>query len=189
MLYLSASNRRDKGGNNVGNKPKTLDATGWAIVEELQKNARKPLKEIAKAVNLSAPSLTERIRKMEADGIIEGYKAIVNPQKVGYHFRAILALKTKYEWPEKYLNEKLKNMPEIINYWSVTGDVEVYIEVLLVSMKHLKSVLKTLSEHGRITTSVVISCCKHNGKNISRFDDDLNLDDGEDHEFSAHDLS
>ena len=74
----------------------------------------------------------ERIRKMEADGIIEGYKAIVNPQKVGYHFRAILALKTKYEWPEKYLNEKLKNMPEIINYWSVTGDVEVYIEVLLV---------------------------------------------------------
>ena len=91
MLYLSASNRRDKGGNNVGNKLKTLDATGWAIVEELQKNARKPLKEIAKAVNLSAPSLTERIRKMEADGIIEGYKAIVNPQKVGYHFRAILA--------------------------------------------------------------------------------------------------
>ena len=143
-----------------------LDDTSWAILDELQKDAKKPLRDIAKKVGLTAPAVMERIKKMEADDIIKGYCAIVDPCKVGYNFRAILALKTNYNWAEDYVIKKYDSIPEIINYWSVTGEVEFYIEVILPNIRYLESLLKKLSENGRIVTSVVITCLPNGRKKI-----------------------
>lgn len=149
---------------------KLLDDTGWAIIDELQKDARKSLREIGKKVGLTAPAVMERIRRLEEEEIIEGYRAVINPKKVGYNLKAILALKTKYDWPEDHITQKLEAIPEVINYWSVTGEVEYFIEILLPSIQYLESILRQLSNHGHIVTSVVISNCPQSGKVIPRPD-------------------
>ena len=66
-----------------------LDTTGWRILEELQGNARLTHKELGRRVNLSAPAAAERMRRMEEAGIITGYRAQVDPEKVGLPLAAL----------------------------------------------------------------------------------------------------
>ena len=56
-----------------------IDETGWKILEELQKNARIPFKQLADKVNLSPTATIERVKRMEEEGIILDYRATVDP--------------------------------------------------------------------------------------------------------------
>ncbi len=62
---------------------KLLDATGWQIIQALQKNARLSYHELGRRVGLTAPAVAERVRKLEEAGIIMGYMARINPAKGG----------------------------------------------------------------------------------------------------------
>ena len=133
-----------------------LDETGWHILEELQKDARLSYKELGRRVGLSTPAVIERVRRMEEAGIIEGYRATVNPRKVGYAFRVILAFATTYNNPDGVIARTLEDIPEVIRSWSVTGSNDYYMEVLIPSMEFLEDLLVHLSAHGRIVTSIVL---------------------------------
>ena len=60
-----------------------MDATDKKILELLQTNGRITVKEITQTISLTAPAVSERIKRLEKDGIIEGYTAIINPKKMG----------------------------------------------------------------------------------------------------------
>ena len=135
---------------------KLLDDTGWRILEELQGDARLSYKELGRRVNLSTPAVIERVRRMEEAGILEGYRGVVNPQKVGYAFRVILAVATVYNNPDHVILRTLAEIPEVIRSWSVTGSNDFYLEALIPSMEFLEDLLVRLSAHGRITTSIVL---------------------------------
>ena len=60
-----------------------MDATDKKILELLQTNGRITVKEITQTISLTAPAVSERIKRLEKDGIIEGYTAIINPKKNG----------------------------------------------------------------------------------------------------------
>ena len=135
---------------------KLLDDTGWRILEELQGDARLSYKELGRRVNLSTPAVIERVRRMEEAGILEGYRGVVNPQKVGYAFRVILAVATVYNNPDHVIFRTLAEIPEVIRSWSVTGSNDFYLEALIPSMEFLEDLLVRLSAHGRITTSIVL---------------------------------
>jgi Lrp/AsnC family transcriptional regulator, leucine-responsive regulatory protein len=70
-----------------------LDNTGWRILEELQGNARLTHKELDRRVNLSAPAAADRIKRMEEAGIITGYRAQVDPERVGLPLTAFVRMK------------------------------------------------------------------------------------------------
>ena len=55
-----------------------LDTTDWKILEALQKNARSTFTEIGQSVGLTAPAVRERIRRMESDELITGYRPVIN---------------------------------------------------------------------------------------------------------------
>ena len=135
---------------------KLLDDTGWRILEELQGDARLSYKELGRRVSLSTPAVIERVRRMEEAGILEGYRGVVNPQKVGYAFRVILAVATVYNNPDHVIFRTLAEIPEVIRSWSVTGSNDFYLEALIPSMEFLEDLLVRLSAHGRITTSIVL---------------------------------
>ena len=61
-----------------------MDATDYKILNLLQEDCRMTLREIGEQVNLTPPSVSERIHKMEDEGIIEGYRVAVNRAKIGY---------------------------------------------------------------------------------------------------------
>ena len=88
--------------------------------------------------------------------ILEGCRGVVNPQKVGYSFRVILAVATVYNNPDHVILRTLEEIPEVIRSWSVTGSNDFFIEVLVPSMEFLEDLLVKLSAHGRITTSIVL---------------------------------
>ena len=69
-----------------------LDATDWAIMHELQRDARLSFNQLAKLVNLSAPSVAARIRRLEDEKIIEGYHAQIDPAAAGLPLTAFLQL-------------------------------------------------------------------------------------------------
>ena len=67
-----------------------LDAHDTRILAELQADARLTMAELGRRVHLSQPAVTERVKKLEAAGVISGYRATVNLGKLGYGIRAII---------------------------------------------------------------------------------------------------
>ena len=142
-------------------RKRDLDPTDLRILAELQKNARSSFTEIGAAVCLSAPAVRDRIKQMEDDGLISGYKVVLDHAQLGKPIRAMITVQVKREhgrWrvPDCEVLELFSRSPEIIRYWSVTGDVDFVIEVVLPSMKSLEELHRKLEAWGIFTTYMVL---------------------------------
>lgn len=133
-----------------------LDETGWHILEALQENARLSFSELGQRVGLSSPAVAERVRRMEDAGIITGYRAEVNIAKIGYPITAIMRLNPLGERCSR-LNMLVREMPEILECYRVTGEDCHVMKVVVSSVEHLESLIDRLSVHGQVTTSIVLS--------------------------------
>jgi Lrp/AsnC family leucine-responsive transcriptional regulator len=133
-----------------------LDDVDWAIIGELQQDARMSLSELGRRVNLSPSATTERVRHLETLGVITGYHAVVDLAKVGYPVLAIVRLK----YPGNYhqpLRRLLAERPQILECLRTTGDDCYTLKVAAASMEHLESLMDELAGFGSTTTSVVYS--------------------------------
>src|SRR3546814_1685531 len=74
-----------------------LDKVGWQLLRVLQEDARLSFSELGRRVGLSSPAVAERVRRMEDSGIITGYRALVEPSKLGYPTTAFIHLKVAGE--------------------------------------------------------------------------------------------
>jgi Lrp/AsnC family leucine-responsive transcriptional regulator len=145
----------------MGQKKRSLDATDLNILAKLQKNARASFTEIGLVVGLSAPAVRDRIRQMESHGVISGYRVIVNQTLLGNPIRAILAVQVKREYgkwrvPDNAVTDMFRSMPEVLRYWSVTGDVDFIIEVAMPSMKRMEEFHRRLNTLGIFTTYIIL---------------------------------
>lgn len=136
--------------------PRPIDETGWRILEELQRNARVSFKQLAERVNLSPTAVIERVKRMEADGVITGYSTTINPRMAGYSIWALLAISINRNNPDPLVNETIATIPEVISCWSITGTNDVMLEVHAPSLEFLEDLLAELSKVGRITTHIVL---------------------------------
>ncbi|GAB7029470.1 Lrp/AsnC family transcriptional regulator [Streptomyces sp. NPDC021749] len=132
------------------------DATDWRILDVLQRNGRAGYAELARAVNMSASAVTERVRRLEEAGVISGYAAVVDPERIGLPVLAFVRLR----YPNgnyKPFHDLLEATPEILEAHHVTGDDCFVIKVTARSMKHLEEVSGRIGALGAVTTSVVYS--------------------------------
>jgi Lrp/AsnC family leucine-responsive transcriptional regulator len=133
-----------------------LDPTDWAILAELQRDGRMPLTELARRVNLSASATTERVRRLEATGVITGYRAEVDLAKVGCAVLAVVRLKYPGSQHQP-LHRLLEERTEILECLRTTGDDCYTLKVAAASMAHLEKVVDQLAQFGSTTTNVVYS--------------------------------
>ncbi|MDB0041022.1 Lrp/AsnC family transcriptional regulator [Algibacter sp.] len=133
-----------------------LDSINSKILECLQKNARLSNAEIGRRVGISSPAVSERIKKMEDLGIIEGYKTIVSPFEIGYQLKAIITLRAFMGKLKPFL-EKVKTYDEVINCYRITGDENIVMEVVLKNQKHLEAFIDQLISYGESKTQIVLS--------------------------------
>ncbi|MDQ2739810.1 MAG: Lrp/AsnC family transcriptional regulator, partial [Actinomycetota bacterium] len=98
-----------------------LDETDWAILDRLQQDGRISLTELGKGVNLSASATTERVRRLEAAGVITGYGARVDLEKVGYPVMAVVRLRYPGNQHQP-LHQLLAQRREILECLRTTGD-------------------------------------------------------------------
>jgi len=134
-----------------------LDDTGWHILEALQENARLSFSELGQRVGLSSPAVAERVRRMEDAGIISGYRAEVNTAKIGYPITAIIRISNSPGERCTRLSASAQEIPEVLECHRVTGSDSLIMKIMASSVEHLESLIDRLSEHGLLTTSIVLS--------------------------------
>jgi len=142
---------------------KLLDETGWQLLHELQRNARLSFSELGQRVGLSSPAVAERVRKMEDAGIITGYRAEVDPEKLGFPVMAIVRM-TSLARSGKYAGASAKQVvtlvnqfPEVIECYRATGSDITMMLVIATSVGHLDDVIDRMGELGQTTTSILLS--------------------------------
>jgi Lrp/AsnC family leucine-responsive transcriptional regulator len=133
-----------------------LDRTDWRLLAELQKDGRTSYADLARAVAMSASAVAERVRRLEEAGVIAGYRATVDPERVGLAVMAFVRLR----YPTgnyRPFHALLDGTPEIVEAHHVTGEDCFVLKVLARSMRHLEEVTGRIAGLGSVTTSVVYS--------------------------------
>ena len=117
-----------------------MDSKDMKILNILMKDGRKPYTEIAKELGTSESSIRKRVRKMEDEGIIKGYKVEVEPSKIGYNVVALTGFDTN---PEDFLTvaNKLCEFDEVKKVWTSTGDHMIMTEIWARDGRELSEIL------------------------------------------------
>jgi len=134
----------------------SLDSIDWRLIEELQIDARVSLSQLGNRVGLSQPAVSERVKRLEAAGVIEGYTARINYHAVGLDLLAVVRVKTTFEKLQACLR-MFASMPEILEVYRVTGEDCLVLKVIVAQAQQLESVIDKLAKHGSVTTSIVLS--------------------------------
>ncbi|WP_250035545.1 Lrp/AsnC family transcriptional regulator [Paractinoplanes maris] len=133
-----------------------LDRTDWQLLTELQKDGRSSYAELARAVAMSPSAVAERIRRLEEAGVIAGYRARLDPERLGLTVMAFVRLR----YPTgnyRPFHALLESTPEIVEAHHVTGEDCFVLKVLARSMRHLEEITGRIAGLGAVTTSVVYS--------------------------------
>ncbi len=133
-----------------------MDAIDRKILQLLERDARTPLKQLAKAVYLSSPAVSARIRNLEQQGILSGYRAVVDIQRIGYPIQAFINLEMEprqkaefYPWAGGEEN--------ILECNCVTGQYSMLLRVAFCSTMDLDQFIGKLQRFGRTQTQIVFS--------------------------------
>ena len=133
-----------------------LDRTNLRIIEELVLDARITMAELGRRVRLSAPSVAERVQRLERAGVITGYHAHVDPKALGY----VLAVVVRVAPATRQLHripELARETPEVVECHRITGEDCFFLKLHLRSIDDLEEILDRFTPYGRTTTSIVHS--------------------------------
>jgi len=132
-----------------------LDAMDARILDILQADARVTLAEIGRRIHMSQPAVAERVRRMEAAGVITGYHASVNPAALGYAITAFIRVARRaHDTPVAVVAAQL---PEVVECHSITGDDCSIVKVVAGSVAQLEKVIVELTRCGVTSTSLILS--------------------------------
>ena len=132
-----------------------LDKFDFAIIEALQQNGRVSISELGRSIGLSQPAVSERVKRLETNGVIQGYTARVDPSVLGIAMMAIVRLRTTHEHIQDCLRQ-FRNTPHIIDAHRVTGEDCFVLKVAVATPACLESVVDALARYGSVTTAVVL---------------------------------
>lgn len=99
--------------------------------------------DIAREVGLAPSAVLERMRKLEARGVIRGYAALLNPKAVGLGMLAFVAVRTAEVAGEDKIGQDLASVPEVLEVHHVAGDDCFLVKVRARDAEHLGELLKT----------------------------------------------
>ncbi|WP_445432954.1 Lrp/AsnC family transcriptional regulator [Burkholderia cenocepacia] len=133
-----------------------MDDLDWKVVTLLQANGRISYTELARQVHLSVPAVTERVKRLEAAGVIEGYTARINPAAAGYPVSALIGITVPQPAKAKFLR-LLETIPEVVECHHVTGADSYMMRLAAISMTHLEQLIERINLYGETRTSIVMS--------------------------------
>ena len=119
------------------NNNETLDETDRKILRILQRNSDLTVKELAAKLHLSTSPTFERQKRLERDGYIERYMAVVNPHKVGNGIMVLCNIRLKQHSQEliQEFMDVVQNLEEITECYNTSGDYDFLIKVYAHDMK------------------------------------------------------
>ncbi|WP_046469362.1 Lrp/AsnC family transcriptional regulator [Allosalinactinospora lopnorensis] len=133
-----------------------LENVDWRIITELQADGRLSFNELSRRVNLSAPAVAERVRRLQDRGVITGYHAHVDPQAAGLAVTALVRMEC-FGALCLLRDKTAMHRPEILQLHRVTGDACCVLLIAVASMTRFEEVIDRLAEHGRPSSTMVLS--------------------------------
>lgn len=119
------------------NQLSSLDATDLHILDCLQRDCRLTNKELAAAIHLSPTPTFERVKRLEREGYIKGYVAVLDAEKIDCGFVAFCYLKMKQHTQENALRimNAMKNISEIAECYNISGDYDFLLKIYTRNMQ------------------------------------------------------
>ena len=118
-----------------------IDGIDKKILRFLMADARKPVLEIARKIGISGAAIHQRLRKLEASGLIAGSKFIINPKVLGYTTMAYIGIYLDKAMSNPLAVKELQKIPEVLECHYTTGNWSILIKVLCRDNEHLMHVL------------------------------------------------
>ena len=148
----------------------SLDHIDKKILDLLQENGRMTNAQLAKDVGLSPPPMLERVRKLEKNGIIRKYVALVDPKKVDRGTMALVSVSLRLHQKnaiQEFVKE-IQNIPEILECHHITGEEDYVLKVAIKDIEEyerfLHERLTRISGIRKIQTSFILKTIKHQTK-------------------------
>ena len=132
-----------------------LDEINRRLLEELQRDGRVAFAELGRRVGLSAPAVAERVRRLERDGVITGYRAVVDPQAIGFPLAAVVRVRPFARQIHK--TRAAESTPEVVECERITGEDCFLLRLHVRAIDDLEAVLDNFTPFGQTTTSIVHS--------------------------------
>jgi Lrp/AsnC family leucine-responsive transcriptional regulator len=138
------------------NERQNGDSTNVRLLEELQRDARLSLAELGRRVGLSSPAVADRLKRLEDEGVITGYRAEVDPRKLGYTLGVIIRIRPA---PRQIaaVAQLARDTPEVVECHRVTGDDCYVMTAYVRDVEHLEQVIDQFVAYGQTTSSIMQS--------------------------------
>jgi Lrp/AsnC family leucine-responsive transcriptional regulator len=137
-----------------------LDDIDRGILAALQENCRMPLARIGEQVGLSAPSVVERVKKLEDGGVIRGYHALLDARRLGVDITAFIGVTIDHPRLLTTFEDQVRDVPGVLECHHVTGSYSLMLKVKTEntsSLERLISRLRSIEGVDRTETMVVLS--------------------------------
>lgn len=145
-----------------------MDSVDEQILTILESNARTPVSDIARQVNLSAAPVARRIDRLERDGTIKGYVAVVDRRRAG-QLEAFTEIRLTGTTETSDLSDIVRGVPEVQQFFTIAGDPDAVVRMLVSDVDHLQRVVNALRRTGKITgtkTLIVMNSWDRNGLHL-----------------------
>jgi Lrp/AsnC family leucine-responsive transcriptional regulator len=133
-----------------------VDDMDWALLRELQADARLSYSELSRRVHLSPPAVAERVRRLEEAGVVTGYHAHVDLTKAGRHVVAIIRMAC-YGARCVLRDPEVAAWPEVLEIHRVTGDACCVLKVATGAMEDFEKIIDRLAPYGQPSSTMVLS--------------------------------
>lgn len=156
MMAKVPGKRKKIQAKTLQSKNSMLDQINIRLLRELQRDPRAPMATLARRVRMSAPAVTERVRRLEDAGVIAGYRMDVAPQALGLLVTAYVRIRPAPGQLAK-VAELAERAPEVVECHRITGEDCFLLRVCVSDMRQLESALDRFLAFGQTTTSIVQS--------------------------------
>jgi DNA-binding Lrp family transcriptional regulator len=137
-----------------------MDEVDRRIVALLREDARRSYQDIGRHVHLSAPAIKRRVDKLERDGVVLGYTAIIDPEAFGWHAEAFVDLYCEGNMPAGAIKQAVERESGVVAAHTVAGEASALLHVMAPDTKGLELALERIRATEGVTrtvTEVVLS--------------------------------
>ena len=144
-----------------------LDSTDRQILQCLQENARQTIKELAAKVNLSTTPVFERLKRLEREGYIRQYVAILDAEKLNLGFEVFCSVKLKQMTRDvaRSFTRTIRGIPQVAECYNISGEYDYLLKIRARNMKEYNefiiNTLGTIDAIGSVQSSFVMNEIKH----------------------------
>lgn len=132
-----------------------MDHIDFEMLEILQEDGRISVSDLSKKLNLSRPSVSERMMRLQERGIIDHFSAVVSPEAVGRDTLLMIQVSELKDTISRF-EQMIAEDTRVLECHRVTGEVSYFIKAAVEGMDSLRELVDTLISYGNINTSIVL---------------------------------